>query len=106
MIKSFCKKTSLLILLFFWMIPMIGFSNDEVIKTKGILMEIDLKTQTLIINEKKFKWDSNTVVEDEKGYFIKIDILKPNTPIYIESVEDPLQKHLLIKKIRLIKKVK
>ncbi len=85
---------------------MIGFSNDEVIKTKGILMEIDLKTQTLIINEKKFKWDSNTFVEDEKGYFIKIDILKPNTPIYIESVEDPLQKHLLIKKIRLIKKVK
>ncbi|MEM3112701.1 MAG: hypothetical protein QXY90_06650 [Candidatus Anstonellales archaeon] len=106
MIKSFCKKTSLLILLFFWMIPLIGFSNEEVIKTKGILMEMDLKTQTLIINEKKFKWDSNTAIEDEKGYSIKMESLKPNTPIYAESVEDPLQKRLLIKKIRLIKKVK
>lgn len=104
--RSFLKNTAFFILWILWMIPTIGLSNEGMIKTKGILMEIDLKAQTLIINEKKFMWDSNTIIEDEKGDSIKMDSLKPNTPIYAESVEDPLQKRLLIKKIRLIRKAK
>ncbi len=100
------KRISLLILFVFFLFPMGVLPNNEIIKTKGVLMEIDFKNNTLIINEKKFTWDSNTAIEDERGSIIKIDHLKPNTPIYIESVEDPTNKRLLIKKIRLIKKVK
>ncbi|MGQ9638373.1 MAG: hypothetical protein ACUVT6_11355 [Thermodesulfobacteriota bacterium] len=103
--RFYNMRISLLILLIIFLFPMVVLPN-EVIKTKGILMEIDLKNNILIINEEKFTWDSNTVIEDEKGSNIKINNLKPNTPIYMESVEDPGNKRFLIKKIRLIKKVK
>ncbi|MGQ9509654.1 MAG: hypothetical protein ACUVTN_09690 [Thermodesulfobacteriota bacterium] len=103
--RFYNMRISLLILLIIFLFPMVVLPN-EVIKTKGILMEIDFKNNILIINEEKFTWDSNTVIEDEKGSNIKINNLKPNTPIYMESVEDPGNKRFLIKKIRLIKKVK
>lgn len=103
--ERFYNTIRLLILLIIFLFPMVVLSN-EVIKTKGILMEIDLKNNILIVNEEKFIWDSNTVIKDENGSNIKINNLKPNTPIYMESVEDPGNKRFLIKKIRLIKKVK
>ena len=104
--RFYYKRIGLLILFVFFLFPAVVLPNNEMIKTRGILMEIDFKNNTLIINEKKFIWDSNTAIEDERGSIIKIDRLKPNTPIYMESVEDPINKRLLIKKIRLIKKVK
>jgi len=105
--RKFLNKTIILVSLLILFSSSPAWSTDEdLIQTEGILMEVDLKTNTMVVNERRFSWDSNTFITNEKGSSITIDKLKTNSLIYMESIEDRANKRILVKKIRLIKKLK
>ncbi len=105
--RKFLNKTIILVSLLILFSSSPAWSTDEdLIQTEGILMEVDLKTNTMVVNERRFSWDSNTFITNEKGSSITIDKLKTNSWIYMESIEDRANKRILVKKIRLIKKLK
>lgn len=86
-------------------ISALTFASDKgIVKTQGVLMALDLKKKTMIINEQAFTWDESTVVHNEKGSPVALDNLKARTWVYIEGVKDKGQKTVVVKKIYLVPK--
>jgi len=79
-------------------------SGEDIVKTQGKIMELDLNKNTMIVHEKLFVWDLNTIIYNEKGSPIKIDHLKPKRWVYIEGIEDRTNKRIMMIKIYLLQK--
>ncbi len=87
------------------LISALTFASDKgIVKTQGVLMALDLKKKTMIINEQAFTWDESTVVHNEKGSPVALDNLKARTWVYVEGVKDKGQKTVVVKKIYLVPK--
>lgn len=79
-------------------------SEEEVIRTQGIVMGMDLQKNTLIVNERTFIWDPKTILYDEKGSPMTCDQLRANTWVYIEGMREGAQKRVRIEKIHILPK--
>lgn len=58
----------------------------------------------MIVNERQFSWDQQTLFYSEKGYPITLDQFKEKSWVYIEGEKDKLNKRIVIKKIYLLPK--
>jgi hypothetical protein len=76
--------------------------EENIVKTQGPIMTLDIKKNTMIVNEKTFVWKQNSAIYDDKGSPITIDKFKPNTWVYVEGVKD--NHKLIINKIYLLPK--
>ena len=75
-----------------------------IVKFQGKVMELDLKKNTMIANERPVLWDQNTIFYNPKGIPITPDKLKNKAWVYIEGVSDVVNKRVLAQKIYLIPK--
>jgi hypothetical protein len=69
-----------------------------------MVMELDLKKNMMIVNERIFVWDSNTIFYNEKGSPITVDKLRTKTWVYIEGVRENVKKRIVAEKIYLLPK--
>ncbi len=84
--------------------PLTFASEKDIVNTQGIVMEIDLKKGTMIVNEKCFRWDQKTSFFNDKGSPITIEKIKVKSWVYIEGIKDKLNKSLLAKTVYLLPK--
>jgi hypothetical protein len=78
-------------------------ASGEEVKMQGLIMNIDLKQNTMVVNEKTFTWRSNTAIHNDKGSPITMDRFKQNAWVYIEGEKDE-NNRMHIKKIYLLPK--
>jgi hypothetical protein len=87
------------------MAPILTFASDPgIVKFQGVVMALDLKHNSLIVNERTFTWDSQTLISNEKGQPVTPDKLKLRGWVYIEGVPDKANRRNIAKKIYLIPK--
>jgi hypothetical protein len=71
---------------------------------QGIVMEVDLKKNMIVVNERMFAWDPNTIFYNEKGSPLTVDKLRAKTWVYIEGMRDNVRKRLVAEKIYMLPK--
>jgi len=69
---------------------------------QGVVMSLDLKKSTVVINEMTFVWDQQTTFHNEAGSPITIDKLRTKGWVYIEGENDKAHKRWVAKKIYLL----
>lgn len=79
-------------------------SAEDVVNYQGKIMELDLKKNIMVVNEKLFVWNEKTIINNEKGSLITINKFKPKSWVYIEGESDKINKRIIIKKIYLLPK--
>ena len=99
------KKGILLSVFFLLIFSVLTFAEDiNIVKIQGVVMSLDLKKSTVVINEKTFVWDQQTTFHNEAGSPIKIDKFKAKGWVYIEGEYDKAYKRWVAKKIYLLPK--
>ena len=102
--KNSYLRGFLLAILFSLFISSLTFAaNKDIVTFQGIVMELDWQKKIIIVNERSFAFDQNTIVYNEKGSPIPQDRLKAKTWVFIEGVKDKSQKKVA-KKIYLLPK--
>lgn len=103
-IRFFGKEVALIVC-FVFLFSALAFAQGKDIQTKGKVMQLDFAKKTVIVNEKTFVWDANTLFYDEKGTPISIteDRLIKGTRVSIEATWIK-NKPLVIKKLHLLPK--
>jgi hypothetical protein len=102
-IRFFGKEVALIVC-FVLLIPAFTFAaEDKVVRTQGKVMELNFAKKTVIVNEKAFVWNPNTLFFDVKGSPILIteDKLQKGTWVSIEATWIK-NKPLVIKKLILL----
>ncbi len=61
-------------------------ANNGNVKFQGKVMELDLKKNTMSVNEKTVVWDKNTIFYNDKKLHITSERLKIRTWVYIEGI--------------------
>ncbi len=90
---------------FILVISALTFASDKgIVTTQGVVMALDLKKKVVIINERTFTWDENTIIHNEKGSPVALDNLRARNWVYVEGVEDKAHKRVVVKKIYLLPK--
>jgi len=79
-------------------------SEEDTAKIQGMVMDLDVNKNTMIVNEKLFVWNQNTAIYNDKGSPMTIDKFKPKTWVYIEGERDKNNRQIIIKKIYLLPK--
>jgi len=105
--KGFFEKEVVLIVCFVFLFSGLAFAQGKDIQSKGKVMQLDFAKKTVIVNEKTFVWDANTLVFDEKGspVVITADRLAKGTMVRVEATWIK-KKPLVIKKLYLLPKSK
>jgi hypothetical protein len=99
---SFNKIVILAVFVFFIFSALTFAADKGIVKSQGIVMALDLKKKTMIVNERSYIWDQSTIVHNEKGSPVSLDTLKAKTWVYLEGAEDKVHKKVLVKKIYLL----
>jgi hypothetical protein len=101
----FFGKEIILIVCFIFLFSALALAQGKDIQTKGKVMKLDFAKKTVIVNEKTFVWNANTLFFDEKGSPISItaDRLVKGTKVRIEATWIQ-KKPLVIKKLYLLPK--
>ena len=77
-------------------------ADKGIVKIQGIIMEVDLRRNLMIVNERRFVWDPKTIICNESGAPTTMDQLKINRWVYIEGMDDKANRRVLAQKIYLI----
>jgi len=103
-IKFFGKEVVLIVCLIF-LFSGLAFAQGKDVQSKGKVMQLDFAKKTVIVNEKTFIWNQNTLFYDEKGSPLSIteDRLIKGTMVRVESTYIK-NKPLVIKKLYLLPK--
>lgn len=80
-------------------------AEDRLMSIQGPVMGLDISRNKIVVNERVFIWDANTIFYDEKGSPLSITAnqLKDGTWVSIEATAIK-NKPYLIKTISLLKK--
>jgi len=79
-------------------------SEEDIVNIQGMIMDLDVKKNTMIVNEKLFVWSQNTSIYNDKGSPITIDQFKPKAWVYIQGERDKNNNRIIIHKIYLLPK--
>jgi hypothetical protein len=106
-IKFFGTVMILVVSLLFLFSPLAFAAEPVPVTVQGKIMDWDLKKNMIVVNEKYFFWNAETLFHDEKGNVIKGDQFKPgqlkmNTLVNIEAVKAKGKRQFIIKKISLL----
>lgn len=99
--------TGAIILLAFSVLPFstltLASEEDKDISTiQGPIMSINFNKNTMVVNEKTFLWNKNTIFYDDKESIIVKDKFKPKSWVFIEGEKG--DKYIIIKKVYLLPK--
>jgi len=88
---------------FIFLFSGLAFAQGKDVQSKGKVMQLDFAKKTVIVNEKTFIWNQNTLFYDEKGSPLSIteDRLIKGTMVSIEATWVK-KKPLVIKKLYLL----
>jgi hypothetical protein len=101
----FFNKGTVWIICFALLFSVLAFASEiGVARIQGKVMELDVKKNMMVVNEKFFAWDRNTFFYNEKGSPITVEKLKINNWVYIEGVRDGKGGPIMIDKIYLLPK--
>jgi hypothetical protein len=99
------KEITILAILFSLVMCTLTFgSEDGILKFQGLVMTVDVKKSSLVVNERLIVWDKNTVVSNEKGTPASIEKLKARDWVFVEGVLNRSEKRIEAKKIYLLPK--
>jgi len=95
------KRRFIGVLLFAFLItPALTIALDKgIVKFQGVVMAIDLKQGTIVVNERLFFLDAHTMIHNEKGTSIPLEKLRLRDWVYLEGVSDRGSRRNLAKKI-------
>lgn len=101
----FFGKEMILVVSFVFLFSALAFTQGRSLQTKGGVMQLDFQKKTVIVNEKTFVWNANTLFYDEKGssFSVTEDRLIKGTRVSIEATWTT-DKPLVIKKLSLLPK--
>jgi hypothetical protein len=103
--KFFFCPCLLIFIIFSFIFPALTSSAEKNIrKIQGTVTAVDFKQHTLVVYEKAFVWNANTVFKNERELPVKADQLKPKSWVYIEGEYDKTQQRTVAKKIYLLPK--
>jgi hypothetical protein len=103
--KSLLEKRMILLLFFMLISSGLTFASEgDIYKGQGLIMNIDAKINMMIVNERQFVWNQNTIVNNEKGSPVQMDKFKAKAWVYIEGVKDKNNNRIIIEKIYLLPK--
>jgi len=103
--KRIFYKEVILVIFSIFIFSFLTFASDEgIVRVQGIVMELDLKKNMMIVNERTFVWDQNTIFYNEKGSPITVDKLRAKTWVYIEGMRENVKKRVVAEKIYLLPK--
>jgi len=101
----FLYKGVILLIFSISIISSLTFALDkDKIAIQGVVMDVDLKKNMMIVNERMFVLDPNTFFFNEKGSPITVDKLRAKTWVYIEGMRDNVRKRLVAEKIYILPK--
>jgi len=69
-------------------------ADKDIVTFQGVVTELDWKKKMIIVNERSFSFNQNTVVHNEKGSPVPQENLKTKTWVFIEGTKDKSQKKL------------
>ena len=99
------KKEILLIVFWVLLIPTLTSALEGgIVNMQGVVMAVDVKQGTFVVNEKLFVWDQHTAVQTEKGIQTTIDKLKVKDWVYVEGVQDRARSRIEAQRIYLLPK--
>ena len=102
--RNFYKKMGLTIF-FLSLLSALTFAADrDIVKFQGIIMEINLNKNLMVVNERQLAWNQATAINNEKGSPTTFDKLKPKSWVYVEGVENKLDKRIMVNRIYLLPK--
>jgi hypothetical protein len=105
LMEEIMKKGIFLSIFFLFFLSALTFAaNINIVKMQGVVMSLDQKTNTLVINEKTFIWDKNTTFYNQAGASVTLDKLRTKGWVYIEAENDKAHKRWIAKKIYLLPK--
>jgi hypothetical protein len=81
-----------------------GATEKDMVQVQGVVMTVDLKKHSMVVNERTCAWNKQTRINDERGLPIEMDRLKAKTWVYVEGVQEKGQHRVLAKAIYLLPK--
>jgi hypothetical protein len=102
-IRFFGKEVALIVCFVLLFSAFTFAAEDKVMKIQGKVMSLDVAKKKVVVNEKTFIWDLNSIFYDEKGSPIPItaDRLTKGTGVSIEATWIK-NKPYIIKKLSLL----
>jgi hypothetical protein len=98
-------KKVVLTTFFLSLVSSLTFAADrDIVKFQGIIMEINFSKKLMVVNEKQLVWNQATAMNNEKGSPTSFDKLKPKSWVYVEGVENKLDKRIIANRIYLLPK--
>jgi hypothetical protein len=79
-------------------------SDKSIVRLQGRVMELDLKKNMIIVNERTFLFGPNTIFYNEKGSSITADRLRTKVWVYLEGTRHEADKKVVAEKIYLLPK--
>jgi len=81
-----------------------GATEKDMVQFQGVVMTVDLKKHSMVVNERTCTWNKHTLINDERGLPIDMDRLKAKTWVYVEGVQEKGHRRVLAKAIYLLPK--
>lgn len=102
--KKYLKNIylSIILILSVYSLSLSFDSENEMNKIQGIVMEIDLKKNLIIVNERPIFLDQNTLIQDSRGISIFLDSIKKGSLVYIEWANNTEKNRPSAKRIYLL----
>jgi hypothetical protein len=98
-------RLALFTIVFMFILSALDFAQgQDAFKIQGLIMNVDLQKNMMIVNEGTFIWNQNTKFYNEKESLVTVDKLRAKTWVYIEGVKDSAQKRMMAEKIYLLPK--
>jgi len=92
-------------IVFMFILSALAFAQgQDAFKIQGLIMNVDLQKNMMIVNESTFIWNQNTKFYNEKGSPVTVDKLRVKTWVYIEGLKDSAQKRMMAEKIYILPK--
>ena len=99
--KGFLRKVIVLGVSFQFVFCALSFAS-ETNRAQGLVMAVDAKNQTVIVNEKLFRCDGNSKIRNAEGVSIGLDQINHKMRVEIEWVEDNPRAPLIIKTLSIV----
>ena len=78
--------------------------ESDILKFQGVVMSVDVKKNSLIVNERLIVWDKKTVVSNERGGAASIERLKAKEWVFVEGVLNKAKKRIEATRIYVLPK--
>lgn len=74
------------------------------VKIQGLLVELNLKSRVMVVNETTFSWDEGTTFNNAKGIPVPLEQFSTKNWVYVEGEHDKARKTMSAKKVYLLPK--